>query len=44
MEADGHPQDVLSESDSVESDIDVGHDLVDIITEIYVSFDNIVRP
>ena len=43
METDEHPQDFLSESDSEESDIDVAHELEDIITDIDISFTNIVR-
>ena len=42
METDEHPQDFLLESDSEESDIDVAHELEDIITDIDISFTNIV--
>ena len=42
METDEHPQDFLSESDSEESDIDVAHELEDIITNMNISFTNIV--
>ena len=42
METDEPPQDFLSESDSEESDIDVGHELEDIITDINISYCNIV--
>ena len=43
METDEHQQDFLSESDSEESDIDVAHELEDIISDIDISFTNIVR-
>jgi hypothetical protein len=43
METDEHPQDFLSELDSEESDTDVAHELEDIITDIDISFTNIVR-
>ena len=42
-ESDEYPQDFLSESDSEESIIDVAHELEDIITDIYISFTNIVN-
>ena len=42
METDEPPQDFLSESDSEESDTDVGHELEDIITNINISYTNIV--
>jgi hypothetical protein len=42
MGTDKHPQDFLSESDSEESDINVGHELEDLITDIYISYTNIV--
>ena len=42
METDEPPQDFLSESDSEESDTDVGHELEDIITDINISYTNIV--
>ena len=43
METDGHPQDFLSESDSEESEIDVGPELADIITDIDNSFNYIIK-
>jgi hypothetical protein len=42
-ESEQYPQDFLSESDSEESDVDVAHELEDIITEIDIYFTNIVR-
>jgi hypothetical protein len=43
METDDRPQDFLSELDSEESDIDVAHELEDIITNIDIYFTNIIR-
>ena len=43
METDEHQQDFLSESDSEEPDIDVAHELEDIISDIDISYTNIVR-
>ena len=43
METDENTQGFLSESDSEESDINVAHKLEDIITDIEISFANIVR-
>jgi hypothetical protein len=43
MDTDEHPQDFLPESDSEESDIDVAHEVEDIITDMEINFTNIVR-
>ena len=43
MEADEHPQDFLSESDSEESDTDVAQEFDDSITDIDTYYTNIVR-
>jgi hypothetical protein len=42
MDTDKHSQDFLSESDSEESDTNVGHELEDIITDTYISYTNIL--
>ena len=42
MGTDKHSQDFLSESDSEESDTNVGHEFEDIITDIYISYTNIL--
>jgi hypothetical protein len=43
METDGHPQDILSEPDSEESEFEVGPELLDIITGIGNGLDYILK-
>ena len=43
METNGHPQDILLEPNSVESEVNVGEDLVDFITAIDKTFDHNIK-